>query len=499
MIRLLFLLFAVSSVQAGTVKLSWDASPTQACTATITTDCVAGYDLYYGIDNINLTTLIDVGNVTTHTLNNVTEGVRYYYALKSYNTDHSQTSVFSNIVSSVAFSSASSNVLGGIKPINFGNDGEGVELGVKFKPIVDGKILALKAYIPEGFTGNRSVSLWDSTGVLMGTATLADDGFTNAWVSIPFETPVSVIAGTQYVASFYSPNGLFAYESNGFSTPKIANNLYFFGSNEIDGGNGVYSYSLASVFPTSSYNATNYFVDVVFERNAPLPITSYVPPVGLKAWYKLNGNLNDEFGNHGISNGSTMPLFQSDPESSKTVAYFDGIDDIVTVPYDSLINLKNGSNTQFTVSVWHKPNSIMTSSKALLWRYTDLPNYLNVWGVYANYTSSGGPMGGFSHNTTGGYYSVKGATTPSLGIWQHLALTYDSITGIQRLYIDGALAVTTQRTAGTQIVTSLGTLNIGGSFKFTPGGDHYNGWLRDVMIFNRSLDATEISNIYLQS
>jgi hypothetical protein len=32
----------------------------------------------------------------------------------------------------------------------------------------------------------------------------------------------------------------------------------------VSGGNGVFQYGSSSVFPTNSYNATNYWVDVVF-------------------------------------------------------------------------------------------------------------------------------------------------------------------------------------------------------------------------------------------
>ena len=35
-------------------------------------------------------------------------------------------------------------------------------------------------------------------------------------------------------------------------------------SSASSGGNGLYAYGSASAFPTSSYNATNYYVDVIF-------------------------------------------------------------------------------------------------------------------------------------------------------------------------------------------------------------------------------------------
>ena len=35
----------------------------------------------------------------------------------------------------------------------------------------------------------------------------------------------------------------------------------------VSGGNGVYAYGASSTFPTNTYNATNYWVDVVFTTN----------------------------------------------------------------------------------------------------------------------------------------------------------------------------------------------------------------------------------------
>jgi len=35
----------------------------------------------------------------------------------------------------------------------------------------------------------------------------------------------------------------------------------------VSGGNGVFAYSASSTFPTNSYQASNYWVDVVFSTN----------------------------------------------------------------------------------------------------------------------------------------------------------------------------------------------------------------------------------------
>ncbi len=72
-----------------------------------------------------------------------------------------------------------------------------------------------------------------------------------------------ITAGTTYVAGYFAPNGHYsatpaAFSSAGLSNPPLealAN-----GSSP----NGVYEYSAIPAFPTSSYNATSYSVDVLF-------------------------------------------------------------------------------------------------------------------------------------------------------------------------------------------------------------------------------------------
>jgi hypothetical protein len=51
---------------------------------------------------------------------------------------------------------------------------------------------------------------------------------------------VAITPGVLYVASYHTPGNYAA------------------------GGNGVYTYSLTSKFPNGSFNASNYWVDVVF-------------------------------------------------------------------------------------------------------------------------------------------------------------------------------------------------------------------------------------------
>jgi len=90
------LIILKSFVFAGNATLSWDP-PTINADGTPLMD-LAGYKLYYGTTSGNYTSNIDIGNVTTYQINNLTDGLTYYFAATAYDTSGNESS-FSNEVS----------------------------------------------------------------------------------------------------------------------------------------------------------------------------------------------------------------------------------------------------------------------------------------------------------------------------------------------------------------------------------------------------------------
>ncbi len=85
-----------SMLFAGEATLSWNP-PTTNTDGTTLID-LAGYRVYYGTSSGNYSQVINVGNVTIYTVNNLTEGVTYYFAVTAYNTFRNE-SEYSNEVS----------------------------------------------------------------------------------------------------------------------------------------------------------------------------------------------------------------------------------------------------------------------------------------------------------------------------------------------------------------------------------------------------------------
>lgn len=145
-------------------------------------------------------------------------------------------------------------------------DRDAVELGVKFFAETAGKIKGIRFYKGPSNTGTHTATLWNAAGVALATATFTTET-ESGWQEVLFSEPVDITANTTYVASYHAPNGRYAASGNYFSNGRDSAPLHA-PSTAVANGNGVYKYG-ASSFPDQSFNATNYWVDVVFEAALP--------------------------------------------------------------------------------------------------------------------------------------------------------------------------------------------------------------------------------------
>ncbi|HYG83804.1 MAG TPA: DUF4082 domain-containing protein [Verrucomicrobiae bacterium] len=137
------------------------------------------------------------------------------------------------------------------------NDTQAVELGVNFQTNVAGVISGIRFYKGPENTGTHRGSLWSESGTLLARATFSNES-ASGWQQVYFDTPVTVTAHTTYVASYYAPNGNYSYNAGQFNEPKTNGPL------TAPANNGVFSYANGGGFPTTIYNNTNYWVDVIF-------------------------------------------------------------------------------------------------------------------------------------------------------------------------------------------------------------------------------------------
>ena len=148
-----------------------------------------------------------------------------------------------------------------------------VELGVRFSAAVDGQITGISYYKSATDTGTHTGALWTSNGTVLASGTFTNET-SSGWQTLTFSTPVSITAGTTYVAGFHS-NGHYA------ATPGFFTSAYTNGDLTAPVNAGVYTYGASGSFPTSTYDSTNYDVSVLFVPAAqPTTLTTSVAPNG---------------------------------------------------------------------------------------------------------------------------------------------------------------------------------------------------------------------------
>jgi len=156
-----------------------------------------------------------------------------------------------------------------------------VELGVKFTADVAGKITGVRFYKGPQNTGTHTGSLWSSSGSLLATATFTGESSTG-WQTVAFSNPVTVAAGTTYIASYRAPQGFYSHDAGGLSAAVDSAPLHALSSG------GVFTYGAGA--PTSTWNGANYWVDVVFMPSDSAPVVSSTSPDGGAT--NVNGGTN---------------------------------------------------------------------------------------------------------------------------------------------------------------------------------------------------------------
>lgn len=147
-------------------------------------------------------------------------------------------------------------------------EGRRVELGVKFKATTDGVVHGVKFYKSRANTGRHYGKLWKRDGSLLASKRFRDES-SSGWQTVLFDNPIPITKDTVYVASYHTRNGHYSFDK-GYFTIAYHNgaNLVAPTSGDV-GGNGVYRYGWGG-FPNNTFNAANYWVDVIFEP-APTP------------------------------------------------------------------------------------------------------------------------------------------------------------------------------------------------------------------------------------
>ena len=155
------------------------------------------------------------------------------------------------------------------------NDALALELGVKFRTNMAGSITGIRFYKTTGNSGTHTGELYSSTGTRLAQAIFTGETATG-WQQVLFSSPVAITAGTTYVAAYFSSSGNYTSTTNYFTTA-VVNGPITALADGTDGSNGVYRYSTTAVFPSSTYQKSNYWVDAIFSSGPVAPVANAGP------------------------------------------------------------------------------------------------------------------------------------------------------------------------------------------------------------------------------
>jgi hypothetical protein len=213
------------------------------------------------------------------------------------------------------------------------------------------------------------------------------------------------------------------------------------------------------------------------------------PPANLIAWWPFDGDGGDIVGtNNGTLVGS--PVFETGKVGQAMI--FDVVNDEMDVPASASLNV--GASDGFTIETWLKPRDLQAQQPIVEWSDGTNP------GVHFWYSQAGGISGGpgslFANvidNSNVSHFlgSVGGLLVT--GVWQHVGLTYDKLSGIGSLFLNGN--VVTQRNLGTFIPRTQPPLQVFVGRR--PGqGFRMAGSLDELSIYNRVLSAIEMQSVF---
>jgi hypothetical protein len=134
-------------------------------------------------------------------------------------------------------------------------DNVAYELGMKFQTSTAGQISAIIYWKAPSETGTHTGKIWSATGTLLASVTFSGET-ASGWQTQALTSPLQIQANTTYVVSV-NANVYYVATGGGLANAVVNGDL-----SSVVGANGVYG--SAGVFPSNSYNNTNYFRDVSF-------------------------------------------------------------------------------------------------------------------------------------------------------------------------------------------------------------------------------------------
>ncbi|MPZ30959.1 MAG: DUF4082 domain-containing protein [Rhodospirillales bacterium] len=136
------------------------------------------------------------------------------------------------------------------------------ELGMRFTANTAGDITELRYFrgaADANDTDARTLNLWNDDGTLLGSVTVTSTAGESGWQVGTLAAPIGIEADATYTVS-YGTTQNYAHSSNYFASAHSGPD----GVLTAGTASGVFADGTPGVFPTATYNASNYWADVTF-------------------------------------------------------------------------------------------------------------------------------------------------------------------------------------------------------------------------------------------
>lgn len=172
-------------------------------------------------------------------------------------------------------SSCPCSIFGAVVPaLPDAGDGSAVSLGVKFTSSTGGFVSAIRFYKSAANTGTHVGYLYRGDGTLLSSVTFTGET-ASGWQTANLPSAVPITAGTTYVVAYDAPNGHYSADLRYFGEIGHTGGVLTASGGAADQGNGVYGDP--GRFPQSSYQSSNYYVDVVWSQIDQTPLAAGSP------------------------------------------------------------------------------------------------------------------------------------------------------------------------------------------------------------------------------
>ncbi|MEO5961329.1 MAG: LamG-like jellyroll fold domain-containing protein, partial [Opitutaceae bacterium] len=202
---------------------------------------------------------------------------------------------------------------------------------------------------------------------------------------------------------------------------------------------------------------------------------------GLVAWWPFNANpIEVVRGNHDAQfvNG---PAYSSG--NVGMALSFDGVNDYSVVPAHADLNI-GASTAGFSLELWVKPDE---------WRDVPLVQWATptTEGLSLRMWNNGRGLFAFIRNASGGEQVIGADNQFQNGVWQHVGVTYDRVTGLGRVYKNGQIVA--QQNLGVFTPQTTYDLYFGALVR---ENRLFKGALDEVTAYTRPLTPTEMLGLY---